>query len=183
MAQIQDSLKKTLKSSFLVSQYILVFSSPSPILFVPCGTDRCRAFFLVSVIILFYQPSAQPPTWRASGITLCLAPTYRPVWHVCPCQEYKTPANIHVPLGVTRACNLPYHDKVAIPIEAVSLQLPLIKYYLSNDKKNDEKKCRMVDNAFPCHLESVCTACSISGARLLLYTIIQYGDQRMLSLS
>ena len=63
-----------------------------------------------------YQPSAQPPTWRASGITLHLAPTLRPVWHGCPCQEYETPANIA--LGVTGECKPPHHDKETIPIEA-----------------------------------------------------------------
>ena len=60
----------------------------------------------------YLQPT---PTWRASGITLRLVPTLRPVWHRCPCQEYETPANIT--LGVTGGHKPPYHNKVAIPIE------------------------------------------------------------------
>ena len=63
-----------------------------------------------------YQPSTQPPTWRASGITFRLAPILGPVWHGCPCQEYETPANIA--LGVTGERKPPHRDKVAIPIEA-----------------------------------------------------------------
>ena len=55
-----------------------------------------------------YQPSAQPPTWRTSEITLRLAPTFRPVGHGCPCQEYKTPANIA--LGATGSRKPPHHD-------------------------------------------------------------------------
>ena len=70
--------------------------------------------------------SAQPPTWRASGITFRLAPTLRPVWLRCPCQEYKTPPNMA--LGVTGARKPPHHDKVAIPIE-VDL-FPYIIYFL-----------------------------------------------------
>ena len=73
-----------------------------------------------------HQPSAQPQTWRASRITLPLAPTLRPVWHGCPRQEYETPANIA--LGVTGERKPPHHDKVAILIEAVQLPITKPKY-------------------------------------------------------
>ena len=56
-----------------------------------------------------YQPSAQPPTWRASGITLCLAPALRPVLVLVSPQEYKTPANIA--LGVTGYASHPTTTK------------------------------------------------------------------------
>ena len=86
-------------------------NTPSQYCLITNASGFCKCFYGAGSL-----SCAQPPNWRARGITLCLASTLRPFKHGWPYQKHKTPADIA--LGVTETSKLPHHDKVVTPFGA-----------------------------------------------------------------
>ena len=114
-----SSCNNSFKHSIATEKHIIWQSGGQYFYFEPNRTGQISSLCLVAHSAFSFCNNSfylrPTPTWRASGITLRLVPTLRPVWHRCPSQEYETPANIA--LGVTGGHKPPYHNKVAIPIE------------------------------------------------------------------
>lgn len=75
------------------------------------------------------------PNQEEQGITLCLAPTFRPVLHRWPYQDYKTPTDIALGWGSLEQASHLTTNKLVIPIKMGNiLSIAFLRLLWSNTK-------------------------------------------------